>query len=38
MNPYFEELMVSEYVWLVDKNDVVLPVNQKILVYIQDKS
>lgn len=29
MNPYFEELMVSEYVWLVDENDVVYPVNLK---------
>lgn len=29
MNPYFEELMVSEYIWLVDKNDVVYPVNLK---------
>lgn len=29
MNPYFEELMVSEYVWLIDENDVVYPVNLK---------
>lgn len=29
MNPYFEELMVSEYVWLIDDNDVVYPVNLK---------
>lgn len=29
MNPYFEELMVSEYIWLVDENDVVYPVNLK---------
>ena len=21
MNPYFEELMVSEYIWLIDSND-----------------
>ena len=29
MNSYFEELMVSEYIWLVDDNDVVYPVNLK---------
>tara|TARA_R110001583_G_scaffold42635_2_gene135533 strand:+ start:4813 stop:5955 length:1143 start_codon:yes stop_codon:yes gene_type:complete len=29
MNPYYEELMVSEYVWLIDDNDVVYPVNLK---------
>ena len=29
MNLYFEELMVSEYVWLIDENDVVYPVNLK---------
>lgn len=29
MNPYFEELMVSEYVWLVDSNNIVYPVNLK---------
>ena len=29
MNPYFEELMVSEYIWLIDENDVVYPVNLK---------
>ena len=29
MNPYFEELMVSEYVWLVDSANVVYPVNLK---------
>jgi len=29
MNPSFEELMVSEYVWLIDDNDVVYPVNLK---------
>jgi|GEM_PF-2435299 len=29
MNPYFEELMVSEHIWLVDSADVVYPVNLK---------
>ena len=29
MNPYYEELMVSEYVWLVDSSNVVYPVNLK---------
>ena len=29
MNPYFEELMVCEYVWLVDSANVVYPVNLK---------
>jgi len=29
MNPYYEELMVSEYVWLVDSANVVYPVNLK---------
>lgn len=29
MNPYFEELMVSEYIWLIDENDIVYPVNLK---------
>lgn len=29
MNPYFEELMVSEYVWMVDSSNVVYPVNLK---------
>ena len=29
MNAYFEELMVSEYIWLVDENDVVYAVNLK---------
>jgi len=29
MNPYFEELMVSEYVWLIGSNNVVYPVNLK---------
>ena len=28
-NSYFEELMVSEYVWLTDSNDVIYPVNLK---------
>jgi len=28
-NSYFEELMVSEYVWLTDTNNVVYPVNLK---------
>ena len=29
MNPYFEELMVSEFVWLTDSGNVVYPVNLK---------
>ena len=29
MNPYFEELMVSEYVWMVDSSNIVYPVNLK---------
>ena len=29
MNPYFEELMVSEYMWLTDSSNVVYPVNLK---------
>ena len=29
MNPYFEELMVSENIWLVDSANVVYPVNLK---------
>ena len=29
MNPYFEELMVSEYVWLIGSDNVVYPVNLK---------
>tara|TARA_R100000773_G_scaffold44542_1_gene46131 strand:+ start:1279 stop:2415 length:1137 start_codon:yes stop_codon:yes gene_type:complete len=29
MNPYFEELMVSEFVWLTDSSNVVYPVNLK---------
>ena len=29
MNPYFEELMVSEYIWLTDSSNVVYPVNLK---------
>lgn len=29
MNPYFEELMVSEYVWMIDSNNIVYPVNLK---------
>ena len=29
MNPYFEELMVSEYIWMTDADDVIYPVNIK---------
>ena len=29
MNPYFEELMVSEYIWLTDSNSNIYPVNLK---------
>ena len=29
MNPYFEELMVSEYIWLTDSNANIYPVNLK---------
>ena len=29
MNPYFEELMVSEYIWLTDSSNIVYPVNLK---------
>jgi len=29
MNPYFEELMVSEYIWLTDSSDNIFPVNLK---------
>jgi hypothetical protein len=29
MNPYFEELMVSEYVWLTDSTNTIYPVNLK---------
>ena len=29
MNPYFEELMVSEYIWLTDSTDTIYPVNLK---------
>ena len=29
MNPYFEELMVSEYIWLTDSSDNIYPVNLK---------
>ncbi len=29
MNPYFEELMVSEYIWLTDSSDTIFPVNLK---------
>lgn len=29
MNPYFEELMVSEYIWLTDLTNTVYPVNLK---------
>ena len=29
MNPYFEELMVSENIWLTDSNNVIYPVNLK---------
>lgn len=29
MNPYFEELMVSEYVWLTDSTNRIYPVNLK---------
>ena len=29
INPYFEELMVSEFVWLTDSSNVVYPVNLK---------
>ena len=29
MNPYFEELMVSEYIWLTDSNVNIYPVNLK---------
>jgi len=29
MNPYFEELMVSEYIWLTDSDNVIYPVNLK---------
>ena len=29
MNPYFEELMVSEYIWLTDSSDNIYPFNLK---------
>ena len=29
MNPYFEELMVSEYIWLTDSTNTIYPVNLK---------
>jgi hypothetical protein len=29
MNPYFEELMISEYIWLTDSSSIVYPVNLK---------
>ena len=29
MNPYFEELMISEYIWLTDSSNIVYPVNLK---------
>jgi len=29
INPYFEELMVSEYIWLTDSSDNIYPVNLK---------
>ena len=29
MNHYFEELMVSEYIWMTDADDVIYPVNIK---------
>ena len=29
MNPYFEELMVSEYIWLTDSNNTIYPVSLK---------
>ena len=29
MNPYFEELMVSEYIWMIDSNNIIYPVNLK---------
>ncbi|WP_288956318.1 hypothetical protein [uncultured Polaribacter sp.] len=29
MNPYFEELMVSEYIWLTDSSANIFPVNLK---------
>ena len=29
MNPSFEELMVSEYVWMVDSDNIIYPVNLK---------
>ena len=29
MNPYFEELMVSEYIWLTDSSNIIYPVNLK---------
>jgi hypothetical protein len=29
MNPFFEELMVSEYIWLTDSDNVIYPVNLK---------
>lgn len=29
MNPYFEELMVSEYIWLTDNQNVIYPVTLK---------
>ena len=29
MNPFFEELMVSEYIWLTDSNNNIFPVNLK---------
>jgi hypothetical protein len=29
MNPYFEELMVSEYIWLTDSTNRIYPVNLK---------
>jgi hypothetical protein len=29
MNPFFEELMVSENIWLTDSDNVIYPVNLK---------
>ena len=29
MNPYFEELMVSEYIWMIDSSNIIYPVNLK---------
>lgn len=38
MNPYFEELMVSEYIWLTDSSDNIFPVNLKESSFIKKTS